>query len=327
LLLELGADPSIIDGAEKPPLDWATSARSYASAFVGSHNVTAFALGGLNGEAAVLLEGDKTEQQFVAIREHIAEAARQALRYTPDLKAALAWWTKEYLDGLQAEMGIPHDWTSTRTIVILASTDGTRRPNPGDTFYFELPAGIQQIESLKTPVHLFLFTTLPADPWQALARAGEAAMACNCIPLGADNQQGIEAIRVRWNIDGNRSPVLRAVPGGSYQPVTSPGNQQVHARIEHVGVEAFDYQLEKEKVDWAPVYGDEVISVDVHDVDKTYRKPDARDWQLVRGLEPKHKVVERDQAALKLASPESGSFVLVSLGRRKRSRDDEEPVD
>ncbi|MGB2820628.1 MAG: hypothetical protein WBF17_06575 [Phycisphaerae bacterium] len=39
-----------------------------ASAFVGSHNMTGFALGGMNGEASVLLEGPSTEAVFEQIR-------------------------------------------------------------------------------------------------------------------------------------------------------------------------------------------------------------------------------------------------------------------
>lgn len=45
-------------------------ADSSACAFVGSHNLTSFALGGLNGEAAVLLEGSVNAAEFDKIRTH-----------------------------------------------------------------------------------------------------------------------------------------------------------------------------------------------------------------------------------------------------------------
>ncbi len=53
------------------------------------------------------------------------------------------------------------------------------------------------------------------------------------------------------------------------------------------------------------------------------------DWKLVTGLKPRvGEPRERDEAALQLASPESGSFILVSLRRRikgdTRNREDRE---
>src|SRR3981081_1044875 len=63
-----------------------------ATAFVGSHNLTGFALRGLNGEAGVLLEGASSDPVFDEVREHIAESFRQAVPYDPSLKAAYAQW-------------------------------------------------------------------------------------------------------------------------------------------------------------------------------------------------------------------------------------------
>ena len=60
-----------------------------SSAFVGSHNLTGFGLLGLNGEAGVLLEGPSSSAEFDAIREHVAEAARQAVVYDPSMKEGL----------------------------------------------------------------------------------------------------------------------------------------------------------------------------------------------------------------------------------------------
>ena len=48
-----------------------------AAAFVGSHNLTGFALHGKNGEAGVLLEGPADAPQFVALRQHVDEAVRR----------------------------------------------------------------------------------------------------------------------------------------------------------------------------------------------------------------------------------------------------------
>ena len=42
-----------------------------ACAFIGSHNLTSFALRGLNGEASVLLEGPRERPEFASVREHV----------------------------------------------------------------------------------------------------------------------------------------------------------------------------------------------------------------------------------------------------------------
>ena len=46
-----------------------------------------------------------------------------------------------------------------------------------------------------------------------------------------------------------------------------------------------------------------------------------RSWKLVKGLAPRLGAArEKDEVALKLAAPDSGSFILVSLRRRRRDR-------
>jgi hypothetical protein len=49
-------------------------ANSNACAFIGSHNITGFALTGLNGEAATMLEGPSNSPEFDKIRAHIITA-------------------------------------------------------------------------------------------------------------------------------------------------------------------------------------------------------------------------------------------------------------
>lgn len=86
-----------------------------ACAFVGSHNVTVYALDGLNGEASILLEGDLAAPEFREVRSHIDHTIAQSMGYSPGLKEAYAWWFREYLDGLRAEIRIPSDWRTKRT--------------------------------------------------------------------------------------------------------------------------------------------------------------------------------------------------------------------
>jgi hypothetical protein len=71
-----------------------------ATVFVGSQNLTGFALRGLNGEAGVLLDGGSSDPVFGVVRGHIAESFRQAIPYDPSLKAAYAQWLRDHLDQL-----------------------------------------------------------------------------------------------------------------------------------------------------------------------------------------------------------------------------------
>lgn len=53
----------------------------------------------------------------------------------------------------------------------------------------------------------------------------------------------------------------------------------------------------------------------------------AGSWQLVKGLVPRLGLAkESDEAALRLAAPESGSFILVSLRRRKKHHSETEEL-
>src|SRR5436853_5266848 len=146
--------------------------------------------------------------EFAKVRQHIDTARSQSVAYTPGMKDAYAWWTREFIDGMKAEMKIPQDWNTVRTILLFASAAPGDRPNTGDHLYFEIPAGIEQIESLKTETHLFLFDTLPTTPWQALDLALSARARYTCITLGAENKQGNKELVAQWRIDGSPRPVL-----------------------------------------------------------------------------------------------------------------------
>jgi hypothetical protein len=78
-----------------------------ASAFFGSHNLTGFAMQGLNGEASILLEGDANDEAFVALRRHVTISMAEATEYNRAMKAAYAWWTAEFIDGLRVGARLP----------------------------------------------------------------------------------------------------------------------------------------------------------------------------------------------------------------------------
>lgn len=307
-----------------------------ACAFIGSNNATAFALGGLNGEAAVLLEGESALPEFATIRAHIEEAQSQAVQYSPGFKEAFTWWMREFIDGLKAEIRIPQDWTTIRTLLLFASAPPEGRPVAGDQIYFEIPAGIEQIDSLKTETHLFLFDTLPADPWQALMAAPEAPARFNCKTIGAENLQGNRELKADWRVEDIPRPTLSRVHAGFLRPTTGRGKQQIRAEVVNEGVTPFEYLFDREREGWDPQFAPQgTESIPSHEAIKDQvalaeavgpgRSEGA--WKLVRALSRrKGPAWEKDQAALLLAAPDSGSFVLVSLRRRRKdsTRKDEE---
>lgn len=296
-----------------------------ASAFVGSNNVTSFALQGLNGEASIMLEGHRDLPQFAAIRTHIQTCVDQSVHYSPSMKEAFAWWAGEFLDGLRAEIAIPKDWTTVRTVLILAAVAPQGQPVSGQQLYFELPAGIA-IDSLKTEAHLFLFKSLPKDPWQALELAGDAEARYTCKVLGAENLQGNLEVKADWRINIQQTPTLQPVVSGIFRPTTSSGMQQVRADIVAPTVKSYDYLFERERVSWWPIFSnrDEIFPKGAPPepfpiTDTPWQKDTAKGWKLVTGLrQSEGPAEEKDAAALALAKPESGSFVLVSLRRREQ---------
>lgn len=302
-----------------------------ACAFVGSHNMTSFALRGLNGEAGVLIEGHSTDPEFDRIRQHILEAQRQSVSYSPDMKESLAWWTREFIDGLRSEIKLPVEWSIVRTILIFAKANANDSLRIGDEIYFELPAGIEQIDSLSTETHLFLFDAPPSDPWEALRRAYSAERRYTCTTLGAENKQGNREVTADWRIEGHAPPTLFKVPKRMLRPLTSAGMQQVRAEVVDSDITPYEYMFDRQKKEWEPVYDGrdaKVISnvgrrtaLSLKDSDPDDPTPRAG-WTLVKGLRSREQVPqERDAKALLLAVPDSGRMILVSLRRRKRLPD------
>ncbi len=108
---------------------------------------------------------------------------------------------------------------------------------------FEIPAGIEQIESLRTETHLFLFDTLPTPPRQALDLAPSADARYTRITLGAENKQGNKEVVAHWRIGGSPRLVLTRVPGATYRPSPPAGMQQVRAEIKEPFVPPFEWRF------------------------------------------------------------------------------------
>ena len=144
-----------------------------AAAFVGSHNMTGFALRGLNGEAGMLLEGPSSNPLFNEIRAHLVESFRQAVPYDPSLKEAYAQSLRDYLDQLGIDAtNMPRDGESKGTVILFAAFPSGRLPRTGERIYFELDRRLTEVNSIDTEVHLHLFHAMSSTPAEALARSG-----------------------------------------------------------------------------------------------------------------------------------------------------------
>jgi hypothetical protein len=282
-----------------------------SAAFVGSHNLTGFAMRGLNGEAGVLLEGHDSNSIFDEVRAHIAESYRQASQYDATLKEAYARWYAEYLDQLRKETGdMPRDAEYRRTIILFATQAPGPPPAPGQRLYFELDKRIEEIKALDTEVHLHLFPSLPSSPRSALASVGSASTSVVASVEAIDSGAGSAEVKADWSVETVGGPTLTPIIR-PFRPALSAGKQQVRALIKSRLTETYNYLFEESTPTWEPVFGDEVLI----DEDNQQR------WSPVIGFGHNEQVGQAGKMlfkALPEMSPDSGSFILFSRKRRKR---------
>ena len=296
-----------------------------ASSFVGSHNITGFALSGLNGEAGVLLEGPAVEATFSDVRQHVAAAVADSVQYDPNLREAYAWWAGQFMEGFADKFNdIPREGEAKSTIVILAETSGPQVPTSGDVIYFELPSAIGKVQSLRAEVHLFLFDTLPATPMEALGQLGKARASFWCKTIGVEDDRGGKELQAAWHIDGRR-PVLRRAPR-PFRPTPAADMQQVRVKTYKEVRGDFDYLFEPGKVAFEPIFNreDEMrLPEQLAHRSEALKivPPEHLPWFRVTGLRRKEEPAEQDsyRVALRKLSPEEGAFILMSMRRRSRS--------
>lgn len=295
-----------------------TGGRSVA--FIGSHNLTGFALNGLNGEAAVKLEGPSDHPSMADIRQHIESASAEAIAYDPGQRDAYAWWSLQFAEGLKDKFrDTPSEDEIKRTIVIVAEASSTPRKN--SKIYFEIPEAIGQIRSLRAEVHLFLFDQLPPTPQAALASLSSARASVWCKIIGIEDDQGGKELKAEWYIDPATSQLRRAP--SPFRPTARPGMQQVRAQAYWPVKDDYEYFFDAGRFVFEPTFGEEAIEYPQDRVASLAAldlvPPEHKPWFPVIGL--KRKVEDLDEnfmAAVKMLSPESGSFMMMSLRRRPK---------
>ena len=206
-----------------------------AAAFVGSHNLTGFALRGMNGEASVLLEGPANEAAFADIRAHIEAAYQESANYDTNLKEAYARWYADWLDRLKTSIGDGQPRPDGgRTLLVVAQCGAGHAPAVGHALYFEIDKRIERVSAIDAEVHVLLFDRLPASPRAALAARGTARHAFRGKVQAIDARSGAAEINTDWFVD--RAFALLRAPR-PFRPTLSAGKQQVTVEIEHTLME------------------------------------------------------------------------------------------
>jgi hypothetical protein len=114
--------------------------------------------------------------------------------------------------------------------------------------------------------------------------------------------------------------------------------QQVRAKVEAPTINPFEYLFERPGAEWDPEFSDADALVPMSDKNALVPLTDHKDllivseearggsyriprWKLVKGLRRREPSGHTpDERALKLAAPESGSFILVSVRGRRKDR-------
>lgn len=294
-----------------------------AVAFVGSHNLTGFALFGLNGEASVRVEGDIAHPEIQKIRHHIELSKSQAVRYLPSWKEAYTWWTTQFLDGLRAKTNDQRVFEKKNTVVILTVQTPNNIPSKDDIVYFEIPTALHHIRSLGTEVHIYVFETLPSTPQIGLTSLKKAKTTLWCLVEGLEVKQGAAELNTDWFIQNRQSPILERAPC-PFRPSTPADMQQVRVKVVGTVHDNFEYSFDKESSKWIPVLNRNEI-VQTSPKESTFLErlniipKEHLEWYRVIDLLAEEDIKDNQalQNALKMLSPQSKSFIMMSLRRKK----------
>ena len=295
------------------------------SVVVGSHNMTGYALCGLNGEAAILLEGRKDDLEAEKIRRHILASIAQSIPYDPTMKTAYSWWTHQSLSGISDKANdLPKEGESKKTIVILAEASGGF-PKKDDIVYFELPLALGRINTMNAEVHIYLFDSLPQTPSEGLLSTSIARQSLWCWTLGLEMERGGRELTADWYIDNYTHPVLQRAPT-PFRPTPAENMQQVRVKVRNEVRGSFEYLFKDTTERWLPLLdeNDTLKPPDEHHslLAEEYKKPNPedKDWQRVVGLIPEEEQTSSYRDAIEKLSPEGGSYVMISFRRKVLSK-------
>jgi hypothetical protein len=301
----------------------------FASAIIGSHNITGFAFSGQNGEASVLLEGKRDEKPFIDIRNHISKSIQSSKPYDPIMKEAYAWWARQYIEGLQLKIfygGNRPDLEKIKTILVFTvQSNYSDIPKPGDTIYLEVPEAFRVLQSLNEKVHFYFIPKLPSSPEEAVRLSPDYKVAFYASVIGTIMDSRVEEGITDWFIKDIRNPTITRAPI-PFNPSPPPNEIQVFLRLENPLKMRYDYKFHIEKTEWTPVF-DEKEQIKVSESHAKILKelklipPEHIPWKRVVDLLPSERQLSSDwKKAIDETSPNAGIYVLYSRSRKKIER-------
>jgi len=174
--------------------------------------------------------------------------------YAPGMKEAYAWWATEFIEGFRDKFDDrPREGEASATILILAIHATDPLPKKGDVIYFELPTALGTVNSLRAQVHIYIFTTRPPSPREALANLAQARASLWCQTKGLEVERGGVELRADWYIESARNPVLKRA-SQPFRPRTGSGMQQVRVQVWNSVFDRFEYLFTSGRQTWQPMF-------------------------------------------------------------------------
>ncbi len=297
---------------------------SKATAIVGSHNMTSFALEGQNTEASVVIEGDKNETVFQDVRTHISHVDSRTHEYDPSKQDGYAWWFMNLFQGMSAKvLGREDDLEFTRNVVAVAVAEDNQLPVSGEIVFLEVPRAFQVMRALGQPVHLYVLRTMPNSPQDALEQLKDCRRALRGTVIGS-NEEVVREGTADWVMRNIQDPVLVKCTG-TVKPTRRQDYVQVFVQIGSDLKSRYEYFFDRPRK-WQPAYSDNAddqlyatssmgSTLCVKDSFHNQNLP----WDLVIDLQPVGESEER-LSFEKSLTPEGGGFIFFSRRRRKISR-------
>ena len=216
-----------------------------ATAYVGSHNLTEYAISGLNCEAGVRIFGKRECPEFERIRQHIDQIRAKTVKFEPSMIDRYVWLHNKYLETLREGIA---SYETTPIMVIAAQPPRGQLPQPNDTIYFEVPRDdddFERFQEVGHRVHVHIVSN--ASSIHSLTSLSSVRGTILVGQIHLSNETGREGTAGRvvsdtkmdWIIRDIGNPILEKVSG----LISTPGRRalQVQVIIDTVGDYAFDY--------------------------------------------------------------------------------------
>jgi hypothetical protein len=212
----------------------------FASAFIGSHNVTSYSLCGKNFEAGVLVEGNDDDVFFQNVRRQIEAINKVSSRYEENKKHFYEAYAKSLMNGFTNSMFKPDD---TRTVLIFAKNEFAelefekRISIELNKLIFDKPQG--------TKVHIYLFKNMFTTAQEAFHKRDSAVLKYRGVVEESITNYSHGQIEAEYVIEDNNIPVIKKSNIAKFKGELSSENYNCIIRIKAKLLDEYEYILNK----------------------------------------------------------------------------------